>query len=385
MGKLRKIIVAVDSFKGSVTSRQIAQVAAEGIHSVVPGCEVVQLSIGDGGEDTVAAIVNATGGKWLNCKVCGPLREKVDARYGILNDGTAAIEMAVAAGLPLVRTEDRNPLLTTTYGVGQIVADAMVHGCRNFLICIGGSATNDAGIGLLSALGYRFLDADGRDLPPCGASLRFIEKIDRSNVEKSLADCRFTVACDVRNPFYGTDGAAYVFGPQKGADNDAVKILDDGLRHFAAVLMDATGVDVSAIPGAGAAGGMGGGMMAILGAQLKPGIEMVLDAIDFDRILDNADFVITGEGCIDKQTVLGKTPLGVMRRARRLGVPTIAIGGSVTETNALTDAGFTAILPLLPYPCTLDEAMDPGFTLANVRRTVIQLTRIFYSGVERMC
>lgn len=385
MGKLRKIVVAVDSFKGSATSWQIAQAAAEGIHSVAPECEVVKVPVGDGGEDTVASIVEAKGSSWVECRVHGPLDGEVVARYGVLSDGTAAIEMATAAGLTLVRPEDRNPLLTTTYGVGETIAHAMAHGCRNFMICIGGSATNDAGIGLLSALGYRFLDADGMVLPPCGASLRLIEKIDLSSVDKSITDCRFTVACDVRNPFYGSNGAAYVYGPQKGADDDAVKILDDGLRHFAAVLKDTTGVDVSAIPGAGAAGGMGGGMMAMLGAQLKPGIEMVLDAINFDRILENADLVFTGEGRVDEQTASGKTPFGVMRRARRLGIPTIAIGGSVTETSALTNAGFTAVIPLLPYPCSLAEAMDREFTLNNVRRTITQLTRIFCSGAERMC
>lgn len=377
MGTLRKTVVAVDSFKGSASSRQIARAAAEGIHGVMPGCEVAEVPVGDGGEDTAGAIVASTGGRWVECRVSGPLYKKdVAARYGVLSDGTAVIEMASAAGLTLIKPVERQPMITTTYGVGQMIADAMRRGYRKFLLCIGGSATNDAGIGMLAALGCRFLDTYGNEVPPCGISLSLIDKIDRSNIDKRIAGCTFTVACDVQNPFYGPDGAAYVFAPQKGADREEVRILDDGLRHFAAVLKDSTGVDVSAMPGAGAAGGMGGGMVAMLGATLKPGIEMVLDAIHFDSLLEDADLVITGEGRIDAQTSMGKTPYGVMQRARRLNIPTIAIGGSVAETDALTAAGFTAVLPLLPSPTSLSEAMDIDFTLRNVRRTVGQLMRI---------
>lgn len=385
MGEIRKIVVAVDSFKGCATSRQIARAAAEGIHSVMPECEVAEVPVGDGGEGTVAAIVDVTGGRWVECRVHGPLGGKVDARYCILSDGTAAIEMAAAAGLTLIPATERNPLYATTCGVGEMMADAIGRGCRNFLIFLGGSATNDAATGMLDALGYRFIGGDGLPLSPMGATLKDIRKIDSSGVLPQLADCRFTVACDVRNPFFGPDGAACVFAPQKGATPEDVRRLDAGLRNFASVLKRTTGVGVATMPGAGAAGGMGGGLAALLGAQLKPGIEMVLDAIDFDRILDNADFVITGEGRIDAQTALGKTPFGVMLRARRLGIPTIAIGGSVTEISALTDAGFTAVFPVLPYPCTLAEAMDQEFTLENVRRTVTQLTRILCSGTKRMC
>ncbi len=376
MGKIRKIVVAVDSFKGCATSSQIARAAAEGIHGVMPGCEVVEVAVGDGGEGTVAAIVDATDGRWVECSVQGPLHRKVNARYGVLPNGTAAIEIASAAGLPLIPVSERNPLYTTTYGVGQLMADAINRGYRNFLICLGGSATNDGATGLLSALGFRFIGDDGLSVAPQGASLQHIKRIDSSDAIPQLAECRFTVACDVQNPFYGPDGAAYVFSPQKGAKPEDVRALDDGLRSFASVLRLTTGVDVSAMPGAGAAGGIGGGLVAMLGAELKPGVEMVLDAIGFDNMLENADLVITGEGCIDAQTVMGKMPYGVMLRARRMGIPTIAIGGSVMETGTLIDSGFTAVLPLLPYPATLQEAMDIDFTLDNIRRTISQLMRI---------
>lgn len=376
MRELKKIVVAADSFKGSATSVQIARAAAEGIHSVWPGCEVVGVPVGDGGEDTVEAIVTATQGRWIECRVHGPLHGYVDARYGLLPDGTAAIELAAAAGLPLVAQEERDPSLTTTFGVGQMIADAIGRGCRDILLCIGGSATNDAGTGLLAALGYRFLDTGGHEVTPCGASLSLIERIDDANVAEEVKACHFTVACDVRNPFYGPDGAAHVFAPQKGADAEMTEMLDNGLHRFADVIRLATGTDISAVQGAGAAGGVGGALMALLGARLRPGIEMVLDAIGFDRVIEDADMVITGEGRIDTQTAMGKTAYGVMLRSRRRGIPVIAIGGAVTETDALNRAGFTAVLPLPPYPVTLEEAMDPEFTMANVRRTIGQIARI---------
>lgn len=375
MGKIRKIVVAVDSFKGSASSGEIARAAAEGIHGVAPDCEVVRVPVGDGGEKTIDALIETTAGRYVECRVHGPLDKKIDARYGILPDGTAAIEVAAAAGLTLISESERNPLYTSTYGVGEMVADAIGRGCRNFLIFLGGSATNDAATGMLDALGYRFIGVDGLPLVPNGAMLTYIRHIDSAHVIPQLSGCNFTAACDVRNPFYGQDGASFVFAPQKGASPEDVRTLDDGLHNFAAVLRDATGIDVSAMPGAGAAGGMGGGMAAILGAELKPGIEMVLDAIGFDRIIENADLVITGEGRIDPQTVMGKTPYGIMLRAQRQGIPTIAIGGSVTETDALTGAGFAAVLPILPYPTTLRKAMERDFALKNVSRTVTQLIR----------
>lgn len=375
MGELRKIVVASDSFKGSATSSQIAWAVATGVHRVMPGCDVVKVPVGDGGEGTVEALVAATGGRQVKCRVLGPLGGVIDASYGILPGGSAVIEMASAAGLTLLKPDERDPLHTTTYGVGQLIAAAISRGCRDILLCIGGSATNDGGTGILSALGYAFRDSAGNAVVPCGASLGSIRAIDGSGAMKGLVECTFTVACDVDNPFFGPKGAAHVFAPQKGADAAVVELLDDGLHHFAQVLLKATDTDVATIPGAGAAGGVGGGLAAMLGARLRPGIEMVLDRIGFDRILDGADLVITGEGSLDAQTARGKTPYGVMQRARRRSIPVIAIGGSVSDTAALNDAGFTAILPLLPHPATLAEAMRTEFTLNNISRTISQLMR----------
>lgn len=375
MGNLRKIVVAADSFKGSATSLQIADAVADGVQSVLPHCEVVKVPLGDGGEGTVEALLAATCGQRIRCRTYDPLRRRIDASYGILPGGTAVIEMASAAGLALLKPEECDPMLTSTYGVGQLISDALNRGCRDILLCIGGSATNDGGTGILSALGYVFRDAEGNPVEPIGASLGDIHSIDTSAAMKALAECTFTVACDVDNPFFGPNGAARVFAPQKGADAGAVERLDEGLHHFAQVLLKASGTDVADLPGAGAAGGVGGGLTAMLGARLCPGIEMMLDAIGFDRILDDADLVITGEGSLDAQTMMGKTPFGVMRRATKKCVPVIAIGGSVSDTYLLNEAGFTAIFPLLPYPAPLAEAMRTEFTMDNVRRTTGQLMR----------
>lgn len=375
--------MASDSFKGCATSSQIAEAVAEGVHRVMPDCEVVKVPVGDGGEGTAEALVAATGGSLVNCRVRGSLGGEVEAAYGILPANAAVIEMASAAGLTLLKPEERDPLRTSTYGVGQLISDAISHGCREILLCIGGSATNDGGIGILSALGYTFRDSVGNAVEPCGASLGDIRCIDASGAMKVLAECTFTVACDVNNPFFGPEGAARVFASQKGADAATVELLDDGLRHFAQVLFKTTGIDVAAMPGAGAAGGVGGGLAAMLGARLRPGIEMVLDTIGFDLILDGADLVITGEGSLDGQTAMGKTPCGVMRRARSMGIPVIAIGGSISDTSVLNEAGFTAIFPLLPYPASLAEAMRTEFTLDNVRRTAGQLMRTISAFCNR--
>ena len=383
MGNLNKIVVASDSFKGSATSAQIAEAVAEGVCGVMSHCQVVKVPVGDGGEGTVEALVAATGGRLVECRVQGPLGGEIDAVYGSLPGGTAVIELASAAGLALLSPEERDPLHTTTYGVGQLISDALTRGCRDILLCIGGSATNDGGTGILSALGYIFRDSTGNAVEPCGASLGYIHSIDTSGAMKELEECTFTVACDVDNPFFGSEGAARIFAAQKGADAAAVELLDSGLQHFAQVLFKETGIDVATIPGAGAAGGVGGGLAAMLGACLRPGIEMVLDTIGFDRILDNADLVITGEGSLDAQTVMGKTPCGVMRRARRKGIPAIAIGGSISDTSALNEAGFTAIFSLLPSPASLAEAMRKEFTLDNVRRTAEQLMRTISAFCNR--
>lgn len=372
-----KIVVAADSFKGSLTSAEVAEAARRGILNIDETLEVACVPVGDGGEGTADALIAAMNGRKRICRAEGPIGREVVATYGILNNNTAVIEMASAAGLTLIPAAERNPLTASTYGVGQMICNALDHGCRHFMLCIGGSATNDAGMGMLQALGYKFYDSDGRTLGRGGKQLLYVDSIDSSQRIPALDNATFSVACDVQNPFYGPDGAAYVFARQKGADDAMIETLDQGLRHFAAVVSEATGIDVQSFPGAGAAGGLGGALVAFLGAKLVPGIEMVLDAIHFDNILQNASLVITGEGKLDRQTLMGKTPYGVMLHAKKLSIPVVAIGGSVEDAEMLNRAGFDCVLPLLPRPATLAEAMDTQFTKSNIARTTGQIIRFW--------
>ena len=374
---MKKIVIASDSFKGSISSAEVAACGERAVHRLFPDCEVVQLPVADGGEGTVETLTAALGGQSVTAVVHDPLGRLITARYGwIAQEQTAILEMAAASGLPLLTPEERNPWLTSTYGTGELIQDAIERGCRKFLIAIGGSATNDGGMGLLQALGFRFLDAEGKELPGCGGSLSQIQQIDRSGVLADLAKCRFTVACDVTNPFYGPTGAAYVFAPQKGADAEMVEALDQGLRHFAQLIHTTQGIAIDQLAGAGAAGGLGGGLVAFLHARLTPGIEMVLDALQFDTQIAGADLILAGEGKLDAQTCMGKTPFGILCRAQRQGIPVVALGGAVEASEALNQCGFLAVLPILPYPTSLAEAMDPIFTQQNIERTITQVLRL---------
>ncbi|WP_297907500.1 glycerate kinase [uncultured Parabacteroides sp.] len=374
---MRKIVIASDSFKGSVTSAAIAECAEVAVHKVFPDCEVVKIPVGDGGEGTAETLIAALGGEVVSCTVHDPLMRPVEAAYGILGDKrTAVIEMAVASGLTLVTMQERNPLLTTTYGTGELIKDALNRGCRNFLIGIGGSATNDGGTGMLQALGFRFLDEAGNELGSGGQILNRIYSVDRSMALPQLRESSFTIACDVNNPFYGEKGAAYVFARQKGADDAMICSLDEGLRNFAEVIERTERVEVNRIPGSGAAGGLGGGFVAFLKGVLKPGIQMVLEALRFDERIQGADLIITGEGKLDKQTCMGKTPFGVLQAAMRQDIPVIVMGGSVMEVDLLTASGFLAVLPLLPYPVSLEQAMDKEFTERNIMRALEQQLRV---------
>ncbi len=333
---MKKIVIASDSFKGSLSSAEVAACGERAVHRLFPDCKVVQLPVADGGEGTVETLTAALGGQSVTAIVHDPLGRLITARYGwIAQEQTALIEMAAASGLPLLPLEERNPWLTSTYGTGELIRNALERGCHKFLIAIGGSATNDGGMGLLQALGFRFLDAEGKELPGCGGSLQQIQQIDSSGVLVDLAQCQFTVACDVTNPFYGPTGAAYVFAPQKGADAEMVEALDQGLRHFAQLIHTTQGIAIDQLAGAGAAGGLGGGLVAFLNARLTPGIEMVLDALRFDTQITGADLIITGEGKLDAQTCMGKTPLGILRRAQQQGIPVVALGGAVEASEAL--------------------------------------------------
>lgn len=374
---MKKIVVASDSFKGSVTSWEVAESAEKAIHAVFPDCEVVKIPVADGGEGTTEALVHAMNGKMITCRVHDPLMNRINAGYGILGDGTTAvIEMASASGLPLVPEDKRNPLLTTTYGTGELIKDALERGCRNFLVGIGGSATNDAGTGMLQALGFRFLDKEGKELKQGGQILQDIHSIDTSQSLPQLKEATFTVACDVNNPFSGKNGAAFIYARQKGADDEMIRVLDNGLKHVASVIKQQENKDIDPIPGAGAAGGLGGGFLAFLPTTLKPGIQMVLDTLSFEEKIKGADLIITGEGKLDKQTGMGKTPTGILQAAQRQHIPVIAIGGLVEETDMLNQQGFLSVFSIQPGVTTLQQAMNTAFAMQNIERTITQILRI---------
>lgn len=374
---MKKIVIAIDAFKGCLTSLEAGQAAAEGVRLVYPGCEICCLPVADGGEGVSDVLVAAFDGRFRTLQAHGPLMEMRDTRYGISGDGqTAFIEMATISGLPLVPPEKRNPMLTTTWGTGELIRDALEQGCRDFIIGIGGSATNDAGLGMLQALGFRFLDTAGRELGTGGRILAEVDKVDASSVHPALKEARFRVACDVVNPFYGPEGAAYIFAPQKGADAGMVKDLDAGLRSLAEVIYRSTGKDISRQPGAGAAGGMGGGLMAFLDAALEPGIRLLLDALHFSDHIREANLIITGEGRADRQTTMGKVPSGILEEANRRHIPVVLLAGSIADADCLNKAGFRGVFSVTPGPVTLEEAMEPSFARANIRRVAAQICHL---------
>lgn len=374
---MKKVILAFDSFKGSVSSIDIAEASSKAILKQFPTCEIHSFPVADGGEGTTAAICSALDVNEVFCWAHNPLMKPIEVAYAITQDGTTAIlEMATTAGLPLLASDERNPLLTTTFGTGEVIADALARGCRNFVMGIGGSATNDAGIGMLAALGIRFLDKNGTELSPCGENLIHIAHIDESKVNPLLCEASFTIACDVNNPFFGTHGAAFVYAPQKGASPTMVDELDNGLKHYAHLLKDLKKVDISNIPGAGAAGGMGGGLLPFIKAELKPGIEIILDRLHFREALHGADLVLTGEGKLDAQTAMGKALGGILNLANEVGVPVIAIGGGVETVDQLNDMGFAGVFSIQQGPITLEQAMKSEVALNNIETTVTQIIRV---------
>ena len=339
---MKKCVVVSDSFKGTVSSREICAIAQRVIPRHFPACEVVCIPVADGGEGTVDCFIQAMGAQRVEVTVTNALGEKSAAAYARL-DELAIIEMAAAAGLPQVGAR-RCPGTATTYGVGELIVHAVGSGCKRILLGLGGSATNDGGCGCAAALGVGFLDADGQSFIPVGDTLGRIGRIDTAKAEELLHGVELTIMCDVTNPLYGPTGAAYVFAPQKGADAEKVKRLDAGLRHFGDVIRSQLGIDVSAMPGAGAAGGMGAGCVALLGGIIQSGIDAVLDVTGFDRQLEGADLVITGEGRIDSQSADGKVISGVARRTRAKGVPLIAIAGGIADSaGAVYDIGVSAM------------------------------------------
>lgn len=371
-----KIVLAIDSFKGSLTSAEAEQAAHEAIQAAYPGCETVQIPIADGGEGMLGVMLAATGGSIQTVTAHDPCMKPIVAEYGLSADGTTAfIEMAAVSGLPLVPEELRNPMKTTTYGTGELIKDALEKGCTRFIVGIGGSATNDAGTGMLQALGFRFLDASGKELGQGGEILEKVLHICSQDGHEMLKNAHFIVACDVQNPFYGPNGAAYVYARQKGADERMIADLDRGMQHFAKVLQRCTGMDIGLTAGSGAAGGMGGGMMALLGAELKSGADLLLDISRFDERIADADLIITGEGRIDKQSLMGKIPGKILQRARAHGIPVIAIAGSIEDEALLLEAGFAGVYATKPAGMPLEEAMKKEVARECVYQTVNSLFR----------
>lgn len=374
---MNKVVIAIDSLKGCLTSEEAGIAAVKGIKAVFPDCETLLFPVADGGEGMLDLLISATQGQYRTLTAHGPLMEPIQGRYGISGDGqTALIEMAAVSGLPLVPEEKRNPMLTTTYGTGELIRDALERGCRRFIVGIGGSATNDAGLGMLQALGFRFLDKRGNRLGTGGQILSQVAAIDTSAAHPALREAHFTVACDVHNPFCGPDGAAYVFAPQKGADSGMVQALDEGMQALSQVIISATGKDISGVPGAGAAGGMGGGFLAFLDAELKPGIRLMLDALDFGRKIKGADLIFTGEGRADRQTAMGKVPSGILEEARKQHIPVIVLAGSIADTELMNRAGFQGVFSITPGPVSLENAMIPEVAQANISRLVTQICSV---------
>ena len=372
------ILIALDSFKESLSAADACAAVARGFRAIDPKADCHCLPMADGGEGTTAALVAARGGDWQTVTVQDPLGRPVTARYGRLPDGSAVMEMAEAAGLHYLAPGERNPRITSTYGVGEMLRHALDGGCTHIILGIGGSATNDGGAGMLQALGVRLLDADGGELPPGGAALARLARADFSGLHPALANTTLEIACDVTNPLCGANGASAIFGPQKGADAATVAVLDAALAHYAAVLSASGLPDCREQPGAGAAGGLGYAL-ALLGARLTSGIDLVMQAAGVDAALANADLVITGEGRIDGQTRLGKVPLGVLRRAQKHNVPVIALAGVLgAGAETLTDAGFAAIFPSIAALAPLEETLAKGGE--NLERTARQIAAVLALG-----
>jgi len=354
-----RIVIAPQDFKGSISAQKVAEAIASGISRVLPDAETVMVPLSDGGDGIVDALVYSTGGKTMTTKATGPLGKKVMAKWGILGDGvTGVVEMSKASGITLVPRGKLNPLMATTYGTGELIRAALDVGCHKLIIGIGGSATNDGGAGMAQALGVKFLDNKGQELPWGGAALANLSRVDISRLEPRLAGCQVIAACDVTNPLCGEQGASMVYGPQKGATEEMCRELDAALSHYAEVIKRDLGVDVKDMPGTGAAGGLGAGLVAFLGAQLRSGTEIVSEAAGLDNYLRGASLVFTGEGRIDSQTLFGKTISGVARNAKKFKIPVVAIVGEVAgDSREFSNHGIDAVLSITPGPISLREAM----------------------------
>jgi len=363
---MKRIVIAPDSFKESLDAPQVAKAIAVGVKKALPNVETVEVPLADGGEGLTTTLVAATGGKLMEAVVTGPLGEPVTARWGFLGDGrTAVVEMAQASGLPLVPKEKRNPLYTTTYGTGELIREALASGCQRLIVGIGGSATNDGGAGMAQALGVKLLDEDGHDIPWGAVGLERLHRIDMQEIFPRVKEVEILVACDVDNPLCGPRGASAVYGPQKGATSEMIPRLDAALAHLADIIARDLGIEVRDLPGAGAAGGLGAGLVAFLGATLRRGIDLVMEAVNLEGILAaGADLVITGEGEINRQTAYGKVPAGVAKVAGKYGIPVVALVGSIGEgAETVYEHGIKAYMSIVPRPVPLSYCLENAATL----------------------
>ena len=372
-----KIVIAIDSLKGSLSSMEAGHAIEQGIRNVLPETKVLVKPLADGGEGTTEALVEGLGGDMVQVQVHGPLETPVNAAYGVIRESnTAIMEMAAAAGIILVG-KDKRPLDATTYGVGEMIRDAITRGCREFIIGIGGSATNDGGIGMLTALGYEFLDAEGKPAGIGAGALYKVAKICDDKVMPELKDCHFRIACDVTNPLCGENGSTYIYGPQKGVTVELRDELDHAMGAYAQVVKAYNGTDYAKTPGAGAAGGLGFAFLSFLSGELLPGIELVLNAVEMDKAMEGADLVFTGEGRLDYQTAMGKAPMGIAKMAKKHGAKVIALAGAVIEgAQECNEQGIDAYFPILRQVVTLDEAMDPATARKNMVETTEQIMRL---------
>ena len=376
-----KLVFASDSFKGSLTSEETAALLSDAAEAVFGECECVSVPVADGGEGTCEAVIAACGGEWITKTVQGPLGEPVSPRYALLQDGSAVIEMSAASGLPLVPEDSRDPRRTSTYGTGELIRDALDHSCSRLAVAIGGSATNDGGMGCIRALGGRFLDMDGKELEGCGKDLESVRQIDLSGLDSRIRDVKLTVMCDVTNPLTGPNGATRVFGPQKGADLEMVEELEARMENYRNAIRASFGADPDGTSGAGAAGGLGTALIIFLGGEMRSGIETVLDLIGFDELLQGASLVVTGEGRTDGQSSFGKVLQGIGRHSRAAGVPAAALCGSLGPGyEALYDEGICSFMTTVDAPMALSEALDRAPEL--YRKAAVRLFRMIQIGTR---
>ena len=372
-----RFLFASDSFKGTLSSQKTAELLTRAAKEIFPDCACAAVTVADGGEGTTDAVLSAVKGETIRLTVNGPLWEPTQSTYAILEDGRAVMEMAAASGLPLVAEKDKNPLETTTYGTGEMIRDALDRGCRDISIAIGGSATNDGGMGCVRALGVRFLDADGKELEGRGKDLAKISRIDLSGMDPRVKESRFTVMCDVTNPLCGPEGATYTYGKQKGGTPERLEELEAGMCHYRDLLKEIFGTDMDQVPGAGAAGGLGAALMAFFGGQLRSGIETVLDLIGFDKRLEGVDLVVTGEGAADWQSVFGKVMQGVGSHCKAFGIPAVAIVGSMGPgAEDIFDHGIVSIMTTVNGVMSLNEALSRADELyLSTARRLFRLLR----------